>query len=313
MVSDERLERYADVLVGIGLRVESGDRLLIRSGTHAAPLVRHVARRAYKAGAVNVDVLWIDDEIDRARFLDGSPAAADELSFDPLVLERAATRSDSFLRIVGEAPDRMADLDPERVGRYMRGLGQATSGFFEKQISLGFYWTIAPAPSPEWARLVFPDLAPDDALEALWDAVAATIRIDEADPLAAWESHLDHLDARMAALDEMAFSEIRYDGRGIDLVVCLPDEHRWNHPGEGSRDAERSPACQWRKSPQPLTETEPTVSFVHPSRSPTTDGSSTGSSCASRKESWSKQEPNVGRRISTDSSKPTRAHDASER
>lgn len=235
MVSEDRLGRYAQVLVEIALRVEPGDRLLVRSGTHAAQLVRQVARHAYRAGAVNVDVLWIDDEIDRARFIDGSSPAADELPYDPLVFERAAERKDSYLRIMGEAPDRMADVDPELLGRFMDGVGTAMSGFLAEQISLSFHWTIAPAPSPEWARLVFPDRTQEEALEALWDAVASTIRIDEPDPLAAWESHLDHLDARMAALDEMAFSAIRYEGPDTDLVVGLPEEHRWNHPGEGSR------------------------------------------------------------------------------
>lgn len=235
VVSEDRLERYAQVLVEIALRVEPGDRLLVRSGTHAARLVRQVARHAYRAGAVNVDVLWIDDEIDRARFVDGSPPAADELPYDPLVFDRAAERNDSFLRIVGEAPNRMADVDPDLLGRFMGGVGRAMSEFFAKQVSLGFYWTIAPAPSPEWASLVFPDSPQEEALEALWDAVAATVRIDEPDPLAAWESHLDRLDARMAALDEMAFSAIRYEGPDTDLVVGLPEEHRWNHPGEGSR------------------------------------------------------------------------------
>lgn len=235
VVSKDRLERYAQVLVEIALRVQPGDRLLVRSGTHAIQLVQEVARRAYRAGAVNVDVLWIDDEIDRARFIDGSPPAADELPYDALVLDRAAERNDSFLRIVGEAPDRMADVDPELFGRFLNGFGKAMSGFFAKQVSLGFYWTIAPAPSPEWASLVFPGRPQEEALEALWDAVAATIRIDEPDPLAAWESHLDHLDARMAALDEMAFSAIGYEGPDTDLVVGLPEEHRWNHPGEGSR------------------------------------------------------------------------------
>lgn len=235
MVSEVRLERYAQVLVEIALRVEPGDRLLVRSGTHAAPLVRRVVRQAYRAGAVNVDVLWIDDEIDRARFIDGPPAAADELPYDAMVFDRVAQRSDSFLRIVGEAPDRMAHVDPERLARFEAVVGKAMSGFFAKQFSLGFYWTLAAAPGPRWASLVFPDRPTDEALEALWDAVATTVRIDEPDPVAAWEDHLDHLDARVMALDEMAFSAVRYEGPGTALVVGLPREHRWNHPGEGSR------------------------------------------------------------------------------
>jgi aminopeptidase len=233
LVSDDRLARYAEVLVKTGLRIRPGDRLLVSAGMHAAPLVRQVARLAYAAGALNVDVLWIDDALDRARFIDGSVEADSELPFDTAVMARAAEREDSFLRIAGEPPDRMSDLDPERFGSFMGRFNEATAGFFRKLMSLDFFWTVASAPSPGWANLVFPDLPADEAVERLWDAVLATCRIDEADPVAAWEDHLDHLDARKQFLNAQTFTALRYEGPGTDLIVGLPEAHYWNHTGEG--------------------------------------------------------------------------------
>jgi aminopeptidase len=233
LVSDDRLARYAEVLVRVGLRIQPGDRLLVSSGMHAAPLVRHVVRHAYGAGVLNVDVLWKDDEIDRARLIDGPSDAVEELPGEVLVFDRAGERRDSFLRIVGEPPDRMAGVDSERLGSYTGQVNEALADFDSAMRSLGFYWTVAAAPSPGWAKLVFPDLAPEQALDRLWDAVLATCRTDEPDPVAAWESHLDHLDARKAFLNSQAFTALRYDGPGTDLVVGLPEVHRWNHPGEG--------------------------------------------------------------------------------
>jgi aminopeptidase len=233
VVSEDRLARYAEVLVNVGLRIQPGDRLLVRSGMHAAPLTRHVVRHAYRAGAVNVDVLWIDDDLDRSRFADGTVDADSELPFDTVVMSRAADRGDSFLRIGGEAPDRMADVDVGRLGVFMDGFNDATAGFFQKMMSLGFIWTGAAAPSPGWAKLVFPDLSPEQSVDRLWDAVLATCRVDEADPIASWESHLDQLDARKEFLNGQAFKALRYEGPGTDLVVGLPEVHRWNHTGEG--------------------------------------------------------------------------------
>lgn len=232
MVSDDRLARYAEVLVHIGLRIEPGDRLLVRSGI-AAPLVRHVVRQAYGAGAVNVDVLWIDDELDRARLSQGPVEADSELPFDAVVMSRAGDRGDSYLRIVGEAPDRMAAVDSARLGAFMGNFNEATAGFFQKQMSLAFFWTTAAAPSEGWANLVFPELPTEEAVDRLWDAVLATCRIDQPDPLAAWESHLDQLDARKAFLNEQSLTAVRYEGPGTDLVVGLPQAHYWNHTGEG--------------------------------------------------------------------------------
>lgn len=233
MVSDDRLARYAAVLVNVGLRIQPGDRLLVRSGMHAAPLARHVAKQAYAAGAVNVDVLWADDELDRARFTEGSVEADSELPFAVDVMSRAAERGDSSLRIGGEAPDRMANIEPGRLGVFMDGVNNATAGFFQKMMSLGFFWTGAAAPSEGWAKLVFPDLSPEQAVDRLWDAVLATCRVDEPDPLAAWESHLNHLDARKEFLNGQAFTALRYEGPGTNLTVGLSEAHYWNHTGEG--------------------------------------------------------------------------------
>lgn len=100
-------------------------------------------------------------------------------------------------------------------------------------MSLAFFWTAAAAPSEAWANLVFPELPTDEAVDRLWDAVLATCRIDEPDPLAAWEYHLDQLDARKAFLNEQSLTAVRYEGPGTDLVVGLPQAHHWNHTGEG--------------------------------------------------------------------------------
>src|SRR3712207_7129419 len=54
-------------------------------------------------------------------------------------------------------------------------------------------WTILPAPTPAWAQLVHPDLAPDDALAKLWSEIEHVLRLDEEDPVAAWRARADTL------------------------------------------------------------------------------------------------------------------------
>jgi aminopeptidase len=50
-------------------------------------------------------------------------------------------------------------------------------------------WTIIPCPHPAWARLVYPGLEPEAAYEQLWHV----LRLDEPDPVAAWESRIASL------------------------------------------------------------------------------------------------------------------------
>ena len=56
-----------------------------------------------------------------------------------------------------------------------------------------------PCPTPAWARLVFPDLDDDAALDRLWEEVAHVCRLDEPDPVAAWEQRADELERAAGA------------------------------------------------------------------------------------------------------------------
>ena len=70
------LKKYADLIVQVGLNLQSGQRLLITNtkssnngvSIQAASLVREVVASAYEAGARYVQVLWDDDLVQRIRF-----------------------------------------------------------------------------------------------------------------------------------------------------------------------------------------------------------------------------------------------------
>lgn len=229
-----RLAAYAAVLVRVGLRMVAGDRLLVRSGMHAATLVHEVAREAYRAGAVNVDVLWRDPGLERARLIDGSPESLEYLPYEPDVLNGAAARGDSVLTLVGDGPAPLGSVDGDRLAAFTGRVRTGSAEFFNGMMNLDFAWTVAAVPSEEWARLVFPDLSPDAGVEALWDAVFGACRIDGDDPVAAWDAHLDQLDERKAYLNQRGYEAVRYQGPGTDLTVGLNPAHSWNHPGEGN-------------------------------------------------------------------------------
>ncbi|MGI9609424.1 MAG: aminopeptidase, partial [Acidimicrobiia bacterium] len=68
MPSGEMLRKYADVALIVGLGTEPGDRILIDAPVQTAEFVRLLVEQGYSAGAHNVDVLWRDDGVSRARF-----------------------------------------------------------------------------------------------------------------------------------------------------------------------------------------------------------------------------------------------------
>lgn len=118
------LEKYAEVIVTIGLNLQPGQRLLMGypgSGLHgvpleAAPLVRLIAKKAWQVGARLVDVLWNDDQLRRIRFQHAPRDTFEEFSeWRAAAFIQAAEAGDAVLRISAEDPDLLADQDPQLV------------------------------------------------------------------------------------------------------------------------------------------------------------------------------------------------------
>jgi aminopeptidase len=196
--------------------------LAINALLEHAPLARAAAREAYDAGARYVDVLYSDQHVRRAHIA----AAPDEaLGWSPpwLVqrLRELGEGGGALLAFTGNPePELFADLDGSRVGRArMRDVSEASLKLSEGLCN----WSIVAYPNEGWAQTVFGE--PD--VGRLWDAVAAAVRLDEPDPVAAWREHVDKLVARAAVLNGRRFDALRYRGPGTDLTVGLHPESTW--------------------------------------------------------------------------------------
>ncbi len=212
----ERLERYGDLAVRVGANVQPGQTLFV-TALHVshAPLVRAVARAAYRAGARYVDALYVDDHVKRA-LVEFGPEGA--LTYTPgWVVERfEAMTGNANVAITGDPePGLLADLDGTRVGRAR--MEKAIEVAIRQLVDQTVNWTGIAFPTEGWASQVFGE--PD--LERLWEAVAFCTRLDEADPVAAWQEHVAQLQQRTAALNALELDRLVFRGPGTDLTVGL--------------------------------------------------------------------------------------------
>jgi aminopeptidase len=228
--ADQRLETYAKLAVQVGLNLQPGQTLGINALIEHAPLARAIARQAYESGARYVDVLYTDQHVRRAHI---AAAADDQLGYSPpwLVarLRELGEIGGALVAITGNPePELYADLDGERVGKArMREVAEESLKLTDGLCN----WTIVAYPNEGWARTVFGE--PD--VERLWDAVGAAVRLDEADPVAAWRDHLARLQARADALNERRFDHLRYRGPGTDLRIGLHPDSEWQAALDESR------------------------------------------------------------------------------
>ena len=229
------LTSYGELAVRIALNLQPGQRLLIIGplanggcSLDAAPLVRAVAEQAYRAGASYVEALWGDESLVTARFRHAAPDTFDRFSrWLPDALLAHARAGDAVLSIYANDPDLLKSEDPATVGGVQQVVGRAVRPFRELMSTNATNWAVIAAPSPAWAEVVFPNLPREQQTPRLWDAIAALVRLDRPDPVAAWNDHLDALAARRDRLNDKRYHALRYRGPGTDLTIGLAPGHVW--------------------------------------------------------------------------------------
>ncbi|WP_100372949.1 aminopeptidase [Bacillus sp. FJAT-45037] len=233
----ENLEKYAELAVKVGINIQPGQTLVVRTPLTARDYVRLVAKKAYEAGAKHVQVIWTDEEITKTRY----ELAPDEAFHEfPEWLakghEELAENGAAFLSITGSNPDLLKDADPERVANDNKASGKAMSGFRSYIMADKISWSIVAVPSVEWAEKVFPEAKGEEAVTKLWEAIFAATRIHTEDPVSEWKAHLAKLDEKMIALNEKHYTALHYTAEGTDLTIELPETHLWVSGGSTNKD-----------------------------------------------------------------------------
>jgi aminopeptidase len=238
---EERLDRFAEVAVRVGLGLAPGQELVMTAPLDAVPLVRRITAHAYRAGASLVTTLFEDDEATLLRF-----QLASEDTFDRATgwlfegMAAAYRKGAARLAIRGDNPSLLTAQDPERVARANRARSLAYRPALQLITDYAINWTIVSYATPAWAKAMFPDETEEAAVARLWDAIFAASRIDEPDPVAAWDAHNRNLRSRCARLNAKSYAALRFHGPGTDLRVGLADGHEWLG---GSTQAQNGVTC----------------------------------------------------------------------
>jgi len=226
---EQKLEKYADLIVQVGLNLQPGQRLMMRrTPLEAAPLVRLIAAGAYKAGARLVDVLWRDEGLELARFEHAPRDSFEE--FPTWVTDgllEGVKRGDALLSFNADDPDLLKDQDPDLVSISVKTKEKYLLPVRNYTMRDAVNWLVIAIPTPAWTAKIFPDLSPEDGVAKLWDTIFAMCRLDQADPVAAWQKHIEELKARSAYLNSKQYTALKYTGPGTDFTLGLPKGHIW--------------------------------------------------------------------------------------
>lgn len=228
MTFQEKLEQYAELTVYVGLNVQKGQIIVINTSVDTIEFTRLVMKKAYEAGAKRVQINYVDPVQQRTHFEMAPDEAFTEYpEWSVVQRDEVIDTGGAFLWIDAEDPDLLTGIPAKRLSASQKAAGKALERYRQAVGSDKVAWSIVAVSSEKWAKKVFPEVAPEEQMDALWEAIFKTVRIGENDVVASWKTHIQELETRAAQLNGKKFAKLHYTAPGTDLTIALPEKHIW--------------------------------------------------------------------------------------
>ncbi|MDW3898380.1 aminopeptidase [Staphylococcus saprophyticus] len=226
----DKLQQYAELLVGVGMNVQKDQPVFIRSSVDALELTHYIVEAAYKRGASDVKVEYSDDKLSRLKFEYESVEFFEKDAVKSYEVEKRmdyVKRGAANLALITQDPDLLNGIDSEKLSTYQRQYSTAYKGYMEASQKNQFPWCVAAFPSKAWAQRVYPDLTETEAYSKFIDEVLDIVRVDGNDPIENWKNHVENLSIHARKLQDKNYKALHYISEGTDLVIGLPEGHIW--------------------------------------------------------------------------------------
>ncbi|MGN7356370.1 aminopeptidase [Paenibacillus sp. SAF-054] len=232
------LEKYAELVIQVGVNIQPGQVLLVQSPLEAVDFTRHVVAKAYEAGAKFVQVDWDDEKITRIRY---EKAADDSFGYYPKwqadTMEQLAEGRGAVLHIKVPDPELFRGIDSSKVSTAVKAAAVAREKYQSYVRSNKVTWSLIKAPTKAWADKVFADLPEEQRVDAMWEAVFQMNRVTEDnDPVAAWKEHIQTLKQKQEFMNNKRYKALHYRAPGTDLHVEMPEGYLWLGGGDHNEE-----------------------------------------------------------------------------
>ncbi len=233
---EQKLEKYAEVILKVGLNIQPGQRLLIGGPSlgadgvplESAPLVRLITKKAYQMGARLVDVVWGDEQLRLLRFQNSTKESIEEYPKWRIDARYDISKAgDANLHFSSPNPDLLSDVDPELISWFQTSYYKQMKLVFDLLAANAFNWLIVAVPNNDWADKIFPDIPQNTRKDKLWEIIFKMCYIDQEDPIAAWKNQIENLAKRSKYLNQKAYTALRLTAPGTNLTIGLPTGHIW--------------------------------------------------------------------------------------
>jgi aminopeptidase len=227
LVSEEHLQKYAELAVRIGVNVQRNQLVVIHSDLKNVTFARLIQTAAYEAGASNVVMDWTDEKSTQAFYIHASDDAIDHFpDWQHTRFKKWDDAGAAYIHIISENFGVFKDVSPERISRFQKAFRTKLEDYYAKIRSHKVRWCLLAVPSFSWAAKVFPYVSKEEAVQSLWQAILSGARADGTHAIKDWENHDQSFESRKAFLNDRQFDALHFtNSRGTDLIVGMPNNH----------------------------------------------------------------------------------------
>lgn len=219
---------YAKLILFKGINLREDQNIVIKTSPKTYHFAQIIAKEAYKAGAGFVHIDLQDYELDRVRIdhqdnahLQSIPEFQTAMQFQYLAEDWAYIRIDNTedrLSLVG--------VDTDKLTTFQSAIRKASTTFRKSLMRHEHAWCVVCVPGPVWAKQI---LGPDATVADLYEILIPILRLEEPDPIAAWDDHANRLLALSATLTDKQLETIHItdEETGTDLTLKLSKDAKW--------------------------------------------------------------------------------------
>lgn len=221
-------EELAELIVTKGVNLQKDQVAYIDAPVDTAWFVRMLTKKSFACGAKDVIVSWTDHEIGRERYLH----AAEEVKWvsEGESRERLAYAKEGACMISVRSPrfGLFDGVEDTRADAIRNAEADAYREVSALRMSAVCTWTVIMLPNEEWAKLVYPDLETEEAVEKLTDVILKCSRVEKGRTIDNWRQHRENCEKYGTWLTNWNFEYLKYKNRqGTDLQVGLAKGHKW--------------------------------------------------------------------------------------
>ncbi len=220
-MKQERLKKYAELIVKCGLNVQKGQEVIIRCELDQPEFVTMVVEECYKAGAERVKVDWAHMPITKLGYNYRSLKVLSEVTeVEKAEWQRKVDKKSCLLWLDSDDPDGLDGTDSEKISKANIARFPIIKPYRDA-LENKYQWCIAAVSGREWAKKIYPEIPVEEAVEKLWEDILYCSRVDE-NPVKAWAKHNEELSKRCKFLNDYKFEKLEYkSSNGTDFTVGL--------------------------------------------------------------------------------------------